>query len=490
MPLQRILKGLMTLKHPSFPAVVLLLMALLLSACGNEERRYAEDCLVSSLQSLEMGLDYSADKLSYGCNYFLKRGDRRMRALAYYARAKAGEQQEDDPSAQWIDDLARGCYEADHIRDHALATMLYISYGIAMVEHEWFQSAIPILEHGRAEAAKANLKPEVVLALMNLSRCYLRIDDGDGVDYSTAINYSVGAAETAKEAGLWHMYSKALFALSSCYHSAGMDQEALETATYSARLMEEQHAAGIRKEPVRYSALARAFYLNGQADSAIHYARIDLQNPHLSTQADACHVLYQVHRDLVKDSLAAARYLEHYHAIKDSLSQAAPDERISGYLVGLQKEIARKNKGRLVTMIALILAASALLITAIVVAYRRRIAQKERDLLKGKALLEENEQTLEGLRLAVADNDDLVATLKENPHYLSDAEWSRLEHITDKMYEGCLESARANGLTPNNLRLISAVRLGFGTSECATLLGISPSSVTKAKQRLKAKGIN
>lgn len=489
-PNESILTALMMRFYPPVLTGVLLLSILLLSSCKSEERHYAEDCLISSLQAIEDGSDLDAERLSYGCNFFFKKGDRRMRALAYYVRGKAGEREEDDPSARWIDDLARGCNEAEHIRDHSLAARLYIAYGIAMVEHDWFKSAIPILSHGRAEAAKADMKPEVIMALMNLSRCYLRIDDGDGVDYRTAIDYSVGASEVAHEAGLWNEYSKALFALSSCYHRAGMDKEALEAATRSARLMEEQYAAGIRKEPVRYSALARAYYHLGQADSAIYFSRIDLQNPHLTTQAEANHILYKVYRNILADSLTASRYLENYHAIRDSMDRATPDERISEYIISLREEIAQKGRTNLIVVLAIILASSALLITVIVIAYRRRIAQKERDLIKDKALLEENEQTLEGLRLAVADNEELLAKLKKNPRYLSDAEWDRLERIIDKMYEGYLDSAREKGLTDNNLRLLSAVKLGFGTSECATMLGISPSSVTKAKQRLKAKGIS
>ena len=457
-------------------------------ACKSDDYRYAEDCLMSSLQALETGDEVSSERLAYGCNYFFKKGSHRMRALSYYARAKASERQGDDATGQWIDDLARGCHEADNINDPSLASQLYISYGIAMASKGWYKSAIPILERGRAEAAKADRKPDVILALMNLSRCYLGIDEG-GIDYRTAVNYAVGATEVAREAQLWNEYSKALFALSSCYHSAGMHEQALETAERSARLMEEQYAAGIRKEAPRYSALARAYYLTGQADSAIYYAHIDLTNDNMHTRADANYVLYQVHRDLLADSAASEHYLEAYNALRDSLEHVTPDENIAQYRISLHDEIALKRRNSLILLLALIIVASALVVFLTVYVFRRRITQKQADLDKEKALLKVSEQESEVLRLAVADNEELVLRLKKTPHYLSDEEWEKLAHVVEKMYPGYIEEVRALGLTSNNLRLVSACKLAFSTSSCAVMLGISPSSVTKAKQRLKAKGI-
>ena len=59
----------------------------------------------------------------------------------------------------------------------------------------------------------------------------------------------------------------------------------------------------------------------------------------------------------------------------------------------------------------------------------------------------------------------------------------------DRACDGyCANLAKAHPeLTAANLRMLALVKLGFTTGQIAVMEGISPSSVTKAKQRLKSK---
>ena len=80
-----------------------------------------------------------------------------------------------------------------------------------------------------------------------------------------------------------------------------------------------------------------------------------------------------------------------------------------------------------------------------------------------------------------------MASLRKAPHYLDDNEWNRIVVLVDKVYDGWCTSLASSGLTQGNIRIACLVRLGFTTSESAVIMGISPASVTKAKQRLKSK---
>lgn len=85
--------------------------------------------------------------------------------------------------------------------------------------------------------------------------------------------------------------------------------------------------------------------------------------------------------------------------------------------------------------------------------------------------------------------DKLVMSLQQNPRYLSDTEWGRLEKILDDVcnrFTGRLKSSFP-GLTAAELRIAVLLRFGFSGKQMAAMMGISPTSVTKGKQRLKAR---
>ena len=83
----------------------------------------------------------------------------------------------------------------------------------------------------------------------------------------------------------------------------------------------------------------------------------------------------------------------------------------------------------------------------------------------------------------------LLQELRARPRYIQDEEWAELERMLRNSSDLTPESLRQAhpGLTKGDIRAYILSHLQFSVSDQAVLLGISPASVTKARQRLKAK---
>jgi len=90
---------------------------------------------------------------------------------------------------------------------------------------------------------------------------------------------------------------------------------------------------------------------------------------------------------------------------------------------------------------------------------------------------------------SLAGQNHLLQELHSHPRYVQDSEWAELERVLRNSFNLTSESLREAhpGLTKGDLRIYILSHLQFTVSEQAILLGISPTSVTKARQRLKAK---
>ena len=83
----------------------------------------------------------------------------------------------------------------------------------------------------------------------------------------------------------------------------------------------------------------------------------------------------------------------------------------------------------------------------------------------------------------------LLQELRACPRFVHDDEWVELERVfrnSTNVTPDTLREAHP-GLTKGDIRIYMLSHFQFPVSEQAILLGISPSSVTKARQRLKAK---
>ena len=93
------------------------------------------------------------------------------------------------------------------------------------------------------------------------------------------------------------------------------------------------------------------------------------------------------------------------------------------------------------------------------------------------------------LMQTLAGQNHLLEQLHAAPRYIQDGEWDELERVLRNSFNLTPESLQVSypGLTKGDIRTYILSRLQFSVSEQALLLGISPASVTKARQRLKAK---
>ena len=90
---------------------------------------------------------------------------------------------------------------------------------------------------------------------------------------------------------------------------------------------------------------------------------------------------------------------------------------------------------------------------------------------------------------ALVAQNHLLQGLRAKPRYIQDEEWAELERMLRNSSDFRTESLREthHDLTKGDIRTYILSHLQFSVSEQAILLGISPASVTKARQRLKAK---
>ena len=90
---------------------------------------------------------------------------------------------------------------------------------------------------------------------------------------------------------------------------------------------------------------------------------------------------------------------------------------------------------------------------------------------------------------ALMGQNQLLQELRACPRYIQDEEWAELERMLRNSFNLTPESLREThpDLTKGDIRAFILSHLKFSVAEQAVLLGISPTSVTKARQRLKAK---
>ena len=93
------------------------------------------------------------------------------------------------------------------------------------------------------------------------------------------------------------------------------------------------------------------------------------------------------------------------------------------------------------------------------------------------------------LSQTLAGQNHLLQQLQATPRYIQDSEWTELERVFRNTFNLTPQSLKETHpeLTKGDIRIYILSHLQFSVSDQATLLGISPSSVTKARQRLKAK---
>ena len=113
-----------------------------------------------------------------------------------------------------------------------------------------------------------------------------------------------------------------------------------------------------------------------------------------------------------------------------------------------------------------------------------------RDTEKFRSISEENLNLKQRERMLaeyVVDNDSLVKELREKSRVLDDMEWETLEQMCESTYGNFV--SRLQGICPTltkqELHLCILIKLRFSNTQMSEIFGVSVSSVSQKKFRLK-----
>ena len=83
--------------------------------------------------------------------------------------------------------------------------------------------------------------------------------------------------------------------------------------------------------------------------------------------------------------------------------------------------------------------------------------------------------------------DAMVTNLKKEPDSFKEYQWEELKEKTDALFDGYTERLlkKVPTLTTHDIHICCLIKLSFSNTAMADILGISPTSVSRQKQRLK-----
>lgn len=430
--------------------------------------------------------DINEQDLQTAFNYFAHRGIKNRKALVYYLRAVVHEEKNIGDEADWMEDLRRGCTEVESTDDHFLAAQLFHRYGIGLQKRKRYDEAGAFLNKFMTRAEQAGNKSDIIIAHINLSNLSLERNRKKG-EYEEAIAYAQKAVEKARGWKMPGELGKASGQLSICCGHNKQFDEALQYAIQAKDIDEHQYNTGKRKEPVRYTRIADAHRKLGNADSAIYYATKNLKHPELTIRMNGIQLLYMINRDLIQDYQKSTRYMEIFQLMKDSLATKLKSEQVIRREMDSESAEALESQKTGYNYLLLSIAIVVILLAILVTVYRLRLKRQKRLLSESATVIQEQQAHEQLLTEEIVNSNKLISDLHESPHFLSQSNWDMLYSVAEKAYPDFLSSLKKQfaDLTDVDVQVALLIRLHFSGSQIATMMAVSPSSVTKQKQRMK-----
>jgi len=126
--------------------------------------------------------------------------------------------------------------------------------------------------------------------------------------------------------------------------------------------------------------------------------------------------------------------------------------------------------------------------------YSKSIGKNNSEMVTYEKLVEQNAKLHERERFLTAQlvaSTPLLDKLSKNPRYIDVMEWPGIIHAVNLLFDGFSYrlSHDFTALTEEDVQYCCLIKLRLSSSVIATLTGISPSSVTKRKLRIKEKMI-
>jgi len=124
--------------------------------------------------------------------------------------------------------------------------------------------------------------------------------------------------------------------------------------------------------------------------------------------------------------------------------------------------------------------------------YSKSIVRKDEELSVYEQLMEQNTKLQERERFLTVQliaHTPVLDKLHKKPRYIDESQWPEIFQAVNQLFDGFTYRLHTNysTLTDEDIRYCVLIRLRLSTSVISTLTGISPSSVTKRKQRIKEK---
>ncbi|WP_394746689.1 tetratricopeptide repeat protein [Spongiimicrobium salis] len=122
----------------------------------------------------------------------------------------------------------------------------------------------------------------------------------------------------------------------------------------------------------------------------------------------------------------------------------------------------------------------------------RELTSYALNFIKKNEVVQELECTISDLKQSSAiSKDKLIADLKKiiQKNLSIDKDWENFSRFFDDVHQGFYSNLKSKhkGLTANDLKLCSLIRLNLNTKETASILGISPESAKTSRYRLRKK---
>jgi len=132
------------------------------------------------------------------------------------------------------------------------------------------------------------------------------------------------------------------------------------------------------------------------------------------------------------------------------------------------------------------------LLQADIQSFADSITQKDKELNYFEELSIQNARYMERdqfLTIQLIKKTPILDNLNKNPRYIEELQWHEIIHTVDQLFDGFSVRLHIDypSLTEEDIRYCCLFKLRLSNSVISSLMGISPSSVTKRKQRIKEK---
>jgi len=292
-------------------------------------------------------------------------------AQAYYLRSVVRQDQKIGENQEWAQDMYEAALAVEGSSNHTLAAMIFQRNASMHYDIRDYDEAISWNKKYIREAHLAENYGEEVTAYINLSlSLYEKDRDGD------AIPTIRKAIALARQHNMLTEEGKCYGDLSVFFSHSGQLDSALVYALKAKDIDEKQYKSGQRREQVRYIHVAEAYRRLGIADSAIIYAKKDIDNPSIITRRNAAQMLYMIYNEVVHDYQLSLKWMQMQKAIEDTIhiEQEGQQMNTNKTVVNEKKakEAATRQVHRTQYWIHIIVVLAVLSIVGIVVFNRRR----------------------------------------------------------------------------------------------------------------------